>query len=143
MPHSFSCSSVCPGVLEDLAVDELDLAGGGQQCNQPWNAVHEEARRALAFAQGVLRPLSLVDVGLQQVPEHDPSARISQRKAASVEPAVHPVRTAEARLEVVRTAGFDGFLPSRVDAGAILWMKALGGRPAFQFLDGRTEYSCM
>jgi hypothetical protein len=56
-----------------------------------------------------------------------------------VEPAVRPVRTAEARLEVVRTAGFDGFLPPRVDAGAVIWMKALGSRPAFQFFQRRTE----
>ena len=29
------------GVFDDLAIDELDLAGRGQECDQAWNVVDE------------------------------------------------------------------------------------------------------
>jgi hypothetical protein len=38
------------GVFDDSAIDEFDLAGCGQQCDEAWNGVHDQARIALAFA---------------------------------------------------------------------------------------------
>ncbi len=40
-----------PRVLEDLAIGEFDLAGRGQECDRAWDAVDDQARTALAFAQ--------------------------------------------------------------------------------------------
>ena len=39
------------GVFEDLVIDEFELAARGQECDQAWNAVDDQARLALAFAQ--------------------------------------------------------------------------------------------
>ena len=43
-------------VLEHLAVDDFDVTGRGQECDQPRDAVHEQARTALAFAQCFTQP---------------------------------------------------------------------------------------
>ena len=52
-------------VLEDLAVDEFDLTVGRKGRDQPWNAVDDQARLALAFAQCVLRPPAFRNLLLQ------------------------------------------------------------------------------
>ncbi len=35
------------GVFDNLAIDELHFANRAQQCDQPWNAVHDQARSGL------------------------------------------------------------------------------------------------
>jgi hypothetical protein len=56
-----------------------------------------------------------------------------------VEPAVDPVRTAEAGLKDVRMAGFDRLSPSGEDVSAVIRMKAVADRPTFQFFEPRAE----
>jgi hypothetical protein len=52
-------------------------------------------------------PLPVVDISVQEVPQDDAALCISQGEAARVKPPVHPVRAAEAGLNVVWMAGFD------------------------------------
>jgi hypothetical protein len=49
-------------VLEDLVIDDVDLTGRRQGRNQAGNTVHDQARLALAFTEGLLRDLALCDV---------------------------------------------------------------------------------
>ena len=50
-------------VLEDRTVDEFELTAGRKGRDQAWNAVHDQARLAFAFAQRVLGALPLIDIG--------------------------------------------------------------------------------
>src|SRR5262245_53236348 len=96
-------------VLEGRAVDELDLDAGRERRNEPWNAVDDQARLALAFAQRVLRPLPLVDVRQQHAPANDAPARIAQRKTAVLEPQIGAVRPPETLQDLVGAARRDRF----------------------------------
>src|SRR3712207_1752772 len=78
-------------VLDNLAVDELELPGGRKDRDQPWNGVHEQARLALAGAQPVLGALPLIDVLQQHAPADDASPLVAERKAPVLEPAVDAV----------------------------------------------------
>src|ERR1700738_3157586 len=79
--------------------------------------------------------LPVVDVGLQEVPKDDAPVRISQGEAVRVEPAVDPVSTAEAGLNVVRMAGFDRPPPRGKDTGEVIRLNGLGDRPTLQFVE--------
>ncbi len=83
--------------------------------------------------------LPVVDVGLQEVPKDDAPDRISQGEAVRVEPAVDPVSTAEAGLNVVRMAGFDRSPPRGKDIGEVIQMNGVGDRPTLQFVERSAE----
>src|SRR4051812_12458563 len=74
-------------------------------------AARHHIEQSLFTSKQGFSPLPVVDIGLQEVPKDDAPVRVSQREAARVEPAVDPVRTAEAGLIVVRMACFDRFPP--------------------------------
>jgi hypothetical protein len=67
-------------VLHELRVDGFDLTDGRQGCDQPWNAVDDQARLPLAFTQGLFGALALIDVRQQVVPADDVPVRVAQRK---------------------------------------------------------------
>ena len=46
-------------VIEAWTVDEFELTGGREGCDQPWNAVHNQPRLALAFAQVAIQAARL------------------------------------------------------------------------------------
>ena len=90
--------------LQDLAVDEFDLTIGRKDYDQPWNAVDDQTRLALAFAERLLGALEIVDVGEQNVPADDTSARITKRKPADLEPPVDAIETSKALDNLVGIA---------------------------------------
>src|SRR4051812_39923998 len=86
-------------VLEDRAIDELELTFGRKGRDQPGNAVHDQAQFAFALAQRVLGALLIVDVRQQDAPAHDLSLGIAQRKAAIPEPAKDTIPAPKALLD--------------------------------------------
>ena len=87
-------------VLEHLAVDDFDVTGCAQECDQPRDAVDDQTRFALAFAQGLLGALALVDVDEQVVPADDVAVRIPERKSARLKPAVDAIETSSTYFEL-------------------------------------------
>src|SRR5215213_7566879 len=84
----------CPSQkLAGLVADELDLSVRCKDREQPWNAVHDQARLTFAFAQRVLRTLPLIDVRQEHAPAIDPSRRIAKRKSVVLEPQIVAVRS--------------------------------------------------
>src|SRR4029077_14808138 len=67
--------------LQALAVDEFDLAIVRKGYDQPWNAVYDQTRLALAFAECLFSALAFVDVRHQHAPPLDLSFRVADRKA--------------------------------------------------------------
>ena len=70
-------------------------------------ATRDHIEQPLFTGEQGFGPLPVVDISVQEVPQDDAAFRISQRKAARVKPPIHPVRAAEAGLNVVWMAGFD------------------------------------
>ena len=91
-------------VVKDLPVDKFHLPRGRKGRDQPRNAVHDQARLMLAFAERVLGTLALVDVGQQHTPARDPAALIAEWKTVILEPAVEAVRSPQALHDFVGTA---------------------------------------
>ena len=79
-------------------------------------------------------PLPVVDISLQEVPKDDAPFRISQGEAARVEPAVDPIRTAQAGLNVERRVGFERPPPRGEDIWEIIRMNGVGGWMELQLL---------
>jgi hypothetical protein len=84
-------------------------------------------------------PLPVVDISVQEIPNDDTPFRISQGQAAHVEPAVDSVSAAEAGLRFVGMAGFERLPPPGEGIWAVFRMKAVAGRPTFQFFERRAE----
>ena len=125
----------CPAeVLEDLAVDEFDLTARRKDRDQPWNAVHDQARLAFAFAQRVLGELPLVDVRQQHAPANDPAACIAQRKAVVLEPPVHAVRPPQPLHDLVWIARADRLREDVDDVRKVFRVHGAVRAPTFQLL---------
>ena len=54
-------------VLDELVVDDVDLAARRQDGDQAWNGVHDQPRLAFAFAQGFFCPTTLRNLLFQQL----------------------------------------------------------------------------
>ena len=78
------------GRLEDLAVDEFDLASRRQGHHQPGNAVDDQARLAFALAQRVLGALQIVDVVDRSVPIDNPALAVTERLPNGPNPSMLP-----------------------------------------------------
>src|SRR5262249_27877564 len=102
-------------------------------------AVRHQFEHPLFSDEQILSPLPVVDIRLQEVPQDDAPFHIPHGEAARVEPAVDPIRTAEAGLTLVRTAGCDRLSPPGVDIGAVIRVNAVGGRTTLQFLERRAK----
>jgi hypothetical protein len=87
-------------VLDELVVDDVDLAARCQNGDQAWNGVHDQARLALTFAEGLLGALALVDIDEQVVPADDMAVRIPKRKSAGLKPAVDAIETSSTYFEL-------------------------------------------
>src|ERR1700726_4342982 len=102
-------------------------------------AICHQFEQLLFTGEQSVTALPVVDVGLQEVPKDDAPVRISQGEAVRVEPAVDPVSTAEAGLNVVRMAGFDRPPPRGKYNGEVIQMNGVGDRPPLQFVERSTE----
>ncbi len=122
-------------VFEDLAVDDFELTGRRKDRDQSWNAVHDQARLALAFAQRILGALPLVDVRQQHAPANDVAAFIAQRKAVVLEPAIHAVRPPEPLHDFVWAARADRLREGLDDVRKVLGVNGVVGPPLFQLLE--------
>ena len=90
--------------LQALAVDEFDLAIGRKGYDQPWNAVDDQTRLTLAFAERLFGALQIVDVGEQNIPADDTSARTTKREPADLKPPVDAIETSNALDNLVGIA---------------------------------------
>src|SRR5262252_3363161 len=109
-------------VLEHLTVDVLDLAVGRKRSHQAGNAVHDQARLALAFVASGLGALALVDVDVQKRPARDTAFGVAKRHAESPEPAIDAVEAEMTLLVVVPIAARDRMLEALDRARTILGM---------------------
>src|SRR3712207_1847675 len=91
-------------VLEDRTVDEFELTTGRKGRDEAWNAIHDQARLAFAFAQRILGALSLVDVRQEHAPAIDVPAGIAKRKSVVLKPKIDAVRPPESLYDRVRAA---------------------------------------
>jgi len=82
-------------VLQNLAVNEFDLTAGRKGRDQPWNAVHDQARLTFAFAQRLLGALPLVDIRQEHAPANGVAACIAKRKTVVLEPTIDAVQPPE------------------------------------------------
>src|SRR5262245_41931940 len=83
-------------VLEDLVIDDFDLTGRCEGCDKARNAVHDQPRLALAFAQSLLAAFQVVDVDEQVIPADDVSVGVAKRKSARLKPAVNAIESSSA-----------------------------------------------
>jgi hypothetical protein len=83
--------------------------------------------------------LSIVDVDEQVKPAKDAPFIISEREATDIEPAVGPISTAVATLDVVCGTGLVGLLLRRNRVLKIIRMDDIGSFPTSQLLECLAE----
>ena len=121
-------------VIEDRSVDEFELAAGRESGDEPWNAVHDQARLTFAFAQRILGALPLVDVRQQHAPANDVAACIAKRKAVVLEPTIGAVRSPESLHNLVWAARGDRLCEGLDDVRKVHGVNGVVRAPLFQFL---------
>src|SRR5262245_25986993 len=99
-------------VFDDTVVDFFQLSGWREDDDEARNAVHDQSRLALTFAQSLLGALQIVDVDDQTVPVNDPPFAIIQRLTNGLNPSILTVGAPEFVDIVVRRARRDGMQPS-------------------------------
>src|SRR5260370_15935149 len=87
--------------------------------------------------QPIFRFFALVDISQQDVPAGDATLRVSHGESANLEPAVYPIGTSAAVLDVVGRPGFDGIPKGSDHAREIVGMDGVDGSPTL------TLHSCI
>src|SRR5262245_56262036 len=92
-------------VLDELVVDDVDLAGRSQDGDQAGNRVHDQARLALAFLkvvgellQLIDRAFAVLDIECGHIPPHDTSLLVEQGLVPHQEPPIFPIVAQNALL---------------------------------------------
>src|SRR5262249_4509631 len=94
---------------------------------------------SLAFAQGLLGALPVIDINQEVEPAKDLPLPIPQRNATDVEPAIDAVSAAMAALDIVRRA-LSVRIQLRADRPAeVVRVGDVGGLPALQLLECLAE----
>src|ERR1700675_2203085 len=82
-------------VLQGLAVDHLDLAGGTMRRNKSRNAVEDQAQALFVRPEGLLGALPVFDVGVCSEPIDNRSIMVERRSRTEKKPAIHAIEAAE------------------------------------------------
>ena len=83
----------------------------------------EIAESLLARSKRIFGTLLVFDVGIGAVPFYDVSELVTQRLGTAQEPAIFPVRPADALYVLVRSSGFHGDAPPVRHFSALVRMK--------------------
>ena len=99
----------------------------------------EIAKSLLARAKRVFGTLLVFDVGVGTVPFDDVSELVTQRLRPAQEPAIFPVRPADALYVLVRSPGFHGVAPLIHHVSALAGMKHVDPFGALQIVQGKAD----
>ena len=107
-------------IVNDLAVDEFQIARGRHQRDQRRNFVHDRAKTAFARPDGVLGLPAVVDVDSDAVPFDDRARCVRQRIGAQKKPAVCPVEAPQACFHLAGLAASQNGTPAFQSCGQIV-----------------------
>jgi hypothetical protein len=93
----------------------------------------------LGSPQGLLGTLKVIDVSKEEIPRAYLIFCVSHRKAANLEPSVHPIRTPAAVLHFIDPTLLNGPDASLDDAWKVIRMNDIGQCPVFQVLSCLAE----
>src|SRR5262249_14507033 len=93
----------------------------------------------LRFSEEGSRALSVVDVAVQNEPPQNTTVGVANREASNLEPSICAVGSPNAVFELVRLTELDGPLPGGDDAGKVVGMNGVRGRPPFELVERLAE----
>ena len=118
----FISSRVLPRKSKIWRLTNSTAPSRAMMSNHARNAVYDQARLALAFAQRLLGALALVDVDEQVEPADNVPVRIPKRKSARLKPAVDAIEASRTDFELEGFTGRDRMGEALDDAWKILGM---------------------
>src|SRR5262245_14327173 len=92
-------------VLDELIVDDIDVASRRQRRNQTRNGVDNQARFAPAFEKRLLGAALIVDIDDQAVPMGDPAVRVTERFSKGLNPSILTIGATKPVDVAVRRSG--------------------------------------
>src|SRR5262245_55338454 len=112
-------------VLDHTVVHAVQLSGRREDGNEAWNAVHDQARLALPFAQSLLGALQIVDVVDRSVPMNDPTLAVMERLSHGLDPSELTVCAPELVDIVVRRSRCHRMQPAAYNRVAVIGVNEL------------------